>query len=320
VHLVQADGMSLLPAGTGNTTTRRETILALNNLSPRELLSPAAGMLEPYPNQNVRFRKANGECAWFNLRLHAGGGLGADLGRHDTLDQVYFVISFLYLDQRVVSQSQHQAQAQMHTPLYPPPSAGSAGPPTPLSPPVVPSVAYPTVKISAPPAMSSLLPSYSGVPTDVGIAINAENTLTCPQTHEPEPTDSPRSPLRSNIPSPVFSRFGSATNFRSHQQASQSTQPRMAFLDPYRGPSPLPSPATSLSVGPHSGLTDARSGSGPPFSGTAHFEAYHQPSRTAIPYPQYPPQDIDGTPDALAAERTRKISGRSDTSRRAWEL
>ena len=76
--------------------SNRETQAALTHLSERELLSPAEGMREPYPNQNVRVLRSDHSFDWFNVRLHLGGGLGASLWS-DTLGKVYLVVSLLLL-------------------------------------------------------------------------------------------------------------------------------------------------------------------------------------------------------------------------------
>ncbi|KIR71759.1 hypothetical protein I310_04438 [Cryptococcus deuterogattii CA1014] len=60
-----------------------------------ELLSPAEGMREPYPNKNVRVLHADNRFSPFNVRLHLGGGLGASLWQPVTLGRVYLVVSFL---------------------------------------------------------------------------------------------------------------------------------------------------------------------------------------------------------------------------------
>ncbi|WRT70265.1 uncharacterized protein IL334_007260 [Kwoniella shivajii] len=64
-----------------------------------ELLSPAEGMREPYPNKNVRVLHSDNRFSPFNVRLHLGGGLGASLWQPNTLGRVYLVVSFLAIPQ-----------------------------------------------------------------------------------------------------------------------------------------------------------------------------------------------------------------------------
>lgn len=77
------------------TSQEAESLMA--HRPDRDLLSPAEGMKEPYPNANVRIIRADNTFAWFNIRLHLGGGLGGSLYQPSSLGSIYIVVSFLYL-------------------------------------------------------------------------------------------------------------------------------------------------------------------------------------------------------------------------------
>ncbi|WWC91685.1 uncharacterized protein L201_006631 [Kwoniella dendrophila CBS 6074] len=80
----------------------RSTEVNQNAITQRteiELLSPAEGMREPYPNKNVRVLHSDNRFSPFNVRLHLGGGLGASLWQPNTLGRIYLVISFLSIPQ-----------------------------------------------------------------------------------------------------------------------------------------------------------------------------------------------------------------------------
>ncbi|WWC64622.1 uncharacterized protein I303_107233 [Kwoniella dejecticola CBS 10117] len=68
---------------------------AITQRTEIELLSPAEGMREPYPNKNVRVLHSDNRFSPFNVRLHLGGGLGASLWQPNTIGRVYLVVSFL---------------------------------------------------------------------------------------------------------------------------------------------------------------------------------------------------------------------------------
>lgn len=107
-----------VPFVAGPLQSNRETQAAITQLSERELLSPAEGMREPYPNQNVRVLRSDNSFDWFNVRLHLGGGLGASLWRANTLGKVYVVVSLLFL--RPPPELIHDDPSRRPVPMLPP--------------------------------------------------------------------------------------------------------------------------------------------------------------------------------------------------------
>lgn len=69
------------------------TIDALKSLSPVLLMIPATGTI--FLQEVMRFRLRSGDYDLFSVRLHLGGGFGADLYRNNTLDRAYIVASLL---------------------------------------------------------------------------------------------------------------------------------------------------------------------------------------------------------------------------------
>lgn len=98
-HLIDMERNRLInvPFVAGPLQSDRETQAAITQRSERELLSPAEGMREPYPNQNVRVLRSDNLFNLFNVRLHLGGGLGGSLWRSETLSRIYLVISCLLI-------------------------------------------------------------------------------------------------------------------------------------------------------------------------------------------------------------------------------
>ncbi|KAL7418458.1 hypothetical protein Q5752_006916 [Cryptotrichosporon argae] len=103
-HLVDAERARLVavPYLSTQLHSHRETHAAVMACSERELLSPALGMKEPYPNQNVRILRADNGFSLFNVRLHLGGGLGGSLWAPETLGKIYLVVSCLLISERDV--------------------------------------------------------------------------------------------------------------------------------------------------------------------------------------------------------------------------
>lgn len=96
-HLVIQDCDKLLNVSYLPTSphTSRETHVAVVTANEHELKSPAAGMVDPYPNQTVRMFHGDGMFYPFNVRMHLGGGLGGSLWQKDTLGKIYLVVSCL---------------------------------------------------------------------------------------------------------------------------------------------------------------------------------------------------------------------------------
>jgi hypothetical protein len=81
----------------GQLQSSREIHAAIMNQPERDLLSPAVGMPEPYPHQNVHIHRADSGYSLFNVRLHLGGGLGGNIYQPETLGQIYLVVSCLFI-------------------------------------------------------------------------------------------------------------------------------------------------------------------------------------------------------------------------------
>ena len=76
--------------------TSKESMSTMTTLGDRELMSPALGMQQPYPNANIRMIQSdNNTYTLFNIRFHLGGGLGGNLAQADTYDKIYIVVSML---------------------------------------------------------------------------------------------------------------------------------------------------------------------------------------------------------------------------------
>jgi PAS domain-containing protein len=69
-----------------------ETVMTL---SPAILMAPAPGTV--YMQETMRLRQRSGIYDFYSIRLHLGGGFGADLYQTSTLDRAYIVASLLKL-------------------------------------------------------------------------------------------------------------------------------------------------------------------------------------------------------------------------------
>ncbi|EIW72068.1 hypothetical protein TREMEDRAFT_58222 [Tremella mesenterica DSM 1558] len=116
-HLIDLERQRLINVSfiTGSLQSDRETQAAITQRSERELLSPAEGMRDPYPNQNARVLRSDNLFNYFNIRLHLGGGLGASLWRSETLSRVYIVVSLLLIPTQ--QNLQQQQQRDLHIPI-----------------------------------------------------------------------------------------------------------------------------------------------------------------------------------------------------------
>ncbi len=209
-----------VPFVAGPLQSNRETQAAITQLSERELLSPAEGMREPYPNQNVRILRSDNSFDWFNVRLHLGGGLGASLWRSETLGKVYLVVSLLLL--RPPPEFINDDPSRRPVPMIPP---------TPITP-------LPTI----PPQQA--LPSFSS------FAAAAEAPRQRP-AHEPAPIPQPayyppkiavRPPVPMPQPQPnTHSRFAPAPPYtRRSQSPTYRTLPPSQAYPEYPAQQPLP--------------------------------------------------------------------------------
>ncbi|KAK4685421.1 hypothetical protein P7C73_g4733, partial [Tremellales sp. Uapishka_1] len=141
-HLIdmERNRLTSVPYVTGQLTSHRDTHAAITQRSERELLSPAEGMREPYPNQNVRVLRSDNGFSLYNVRLHLGGGLGASLWRPETLGRIYLVVSCL-----LVASQGGGRRDQLLVPR-------AAAPPSPITP----------VPLAQPPQPRAL-PSFSSI-------------------------------------------------------------------------------------------------------------------------------------------------------------
>ncbi|WVQ67023.1 uncharacterized protein L199_005216 [Kwoniella botswanensis] len=100
-HFVENERIRLIsvPYVESQLKSTEVTQAAITQRTEIELLSPAEGMREPYPNKNVRVLHSDGRFTPFNVRLHLGGGLGASLWQPNTLGRIYLVVSFLPIPQ-----------------------------------------------------------------------------------------------------------------------------------------------------------------------------------------------------------------------------
>jgi hypothetical protein len=101
---------------------------SIQHLSERELVSPAEGMGDRYPNQNVRIIRSNQQFSLFNVRLHLGGGLGGSVFRPESYDRIYLVVSCLYIPEPIPAPLPQSRAVSSGT------IASSYGPPTPITP------------------------------------------------------------------------------------------------------------------------------------------------------------------------------------------
>ncbi|WVQ74243.1 hypothetical protein IAR50_003840 [Cryptococcus sp. DSM 104548] len=309
-HLIDMERnrlLSVVPYGETALTSLDVTQAAIAKMSELELLSPAEGMREPYPNKNLRVAHADGGYSPFNVRLHLGGGFGANLWKPATLARVYLVVSFLAIPR---------------APSYAPPAqdipppirrASQAGPLTPLTPiPPVPSAAAP-----------GPLPSFSSI---------AAGVEPPPQPRYDQPP--PQHPQQTYYPPPPSSAPVSSSMIRPSSSQSYSPYPRTGAPMPPAGYTPsarrTPSPS-----GAQAYRTPQTAGYPPPpqvgMGQEYGMPAYGYPP--PVPGMQGPPPPGGLAPPGADYRRGsqdewrggypsdgRDGSSISDGSRRAWEL
>lgn len=127
LELPQAGGGG---GGGGLASSNRDVHAGIHQRTEQELLSPAEGMKDQYPNRNVRLVRSDQQYTLFNIRLHLGGGLGASLFRPETHDRAYLVVSCLLVP------NQHPAPPPLLQTRAPSAATTSSsyGPPTPITP------------------------------------------------------------------------------------------------------------------------------------------------------------------------------------------
>nr|XP_031860420.1 uncharacterized protein CI109_004030 [Kwoniella shandongensis]KAA5527492.1 hypothetical protein CI109_004030 [Kwoniella shandongensis] len=121
-HFIDMERNRLLtvPYVEGPLRSTDVTQAAITQRSELELLSPAEGMREPYPNKNVRVLHSDTRFSPFNVRLHLGGGLGASLWQPATLSRIYLVISFLAIPARPAAPDMPQPPSRRTSQIAPP--------------------------------------------------------------------------------------------------------------------------------------------------------------------------------------------------------
>lgn len=159
-HLIEMERSRLVtvPYLATQLQSSRETHASIMVLGERELSSPADGMRDPYPHQNVRFLRADGSFGHFNLRLHLGGGLGGSLWHPDSLGKIYLVVSCL----------------QIHERDLPPEASGRRQQPVPLT---------PVTPMAPPPAHQ--LPGFSSIAAAADAPPRPETAPTMPTAQSP---------------------------------------------------------------------------------------------------------------------------------------
>lgn len=161
-HLLDNERIKLVSQHSPHAilSTHRDLYATIHQRSERELLSPAVGMKDQYPNQNVRLVRSDQQYSLFNIRLHLGGGMGASIYQPETHDRVYLVISCLLVpDQHVPPLLPLRAPSVAPTTNT---ANSSYGPPTPITPMGVGAGASASV---GPP--SGGLPSFSSIAAGV---------------------------------------------------------------------------------------------------------------------------------------------------------
>nr|XP_019044173.1 hypothetical protein I302_07454 [Kwoniella bestiolae CBS 10118]OCF23103.1 hypothetical protein I302_07454 [Kwoniella bestiolae CBS 10118] len=133
-HFVENERIRLItvPYVESQLKSIEVTHTAMTQRTEIELLSPAEGMREPYPNKNVRVLHSDGRFSPFNVRLHLGGGLGASLWQPNTLGRIYLVISFLPIPQP--RDLPREGPASSSTIVQPVRRTSGMAPPTPITP------------------------------------------------------------------------------------------------------------------------------------------------------------------------------------------
>lgn len=131
-HILDAERVNLLSVSyvqnQSSAQSTREVTQAIRSYSERELLTPAIGMAEPYPQVNVRLLRADHGYSYYNVRLHLGGGLGGSLWEPESLGNLYLVVSCLLISDRDVPSDRPPSR---RTAMALPPAPASAMPPPP---------------------------------------------------------------------------------------------------------------------------------------------------------------------------------------------
>lgn len=217
-HLIDMERNRLLavPYIEGQLRSVEVTQATITQKTELELLSPAEGMREPYPNKNVRVLHADNRFSPFNVRLHLGGGLGASLWQPVTLGRVYLVVSFL-----AIPRSHH----------FPPDVApvrrvSQINPPTPIT--------------SAPAMPGQGLPGFSSIAAGVD-GPQPRYDQPPPQVYYPPPqqppTARPPPPLTAQ-PYPSYPQTAMPANAPMHP-LRRSSSPNSAYRPPQTASYPV---------------------------------------------------------------------------------
>lgn len=129
-HVLDSERINLLSVSylQNSLQSTREVTQAIRSHSERELLTPAIGMTEPYPQVNVRLLRADHGYSYYNVRLHLGGGLGGSLWDPELQGNIYLVVSCLLISDRDAPSDRPPSRRAV---MGLPPTAISAMPPPP---------------------------------------------------------------------------------------------------------------------------------------------------------------------------------------------
>ncbi|KAK8853206.1 hypothetical protein IAR55_003908 [Kwoniella newhampshirensis] len=267
------------------------TQAAITQRSELELLSPAEGMREPYPNKNVRVLHSDNRFSPFNIRLHLGGGLGASLWQPASLGRIYLVISFLAIP---AARPSRDMPPDIPQPL-PSRRSSQIAPPTPITP--------------AQSMPGHGLPGFSAIAAAADAPLPRYENLPPQPYYPPQPASVPR-PSGPSLSAYPYPRPGPPPNVPAIYGSGgprRSSSPSAAYRTPQSSTYPVGTPDYSHAPQP------------PPAGAAGYYppEAYRRPSEDdkwrngnngngrAIPPP--------GGPGAMPPP-----SG--DGARRAWEL
>lgn len=180
-HLIEQDRDQLLSVSyfANHPQSNRETHAAVMAASEPELVCPAVGMTEPYPNQNVHMLLSDQNSSLSNVRIHLGGGSGGSLWQPDSLSKLYLVVSCLSIPHESSQESGRRHSHHRSTPAR----LQSSG--------ALPSFSSIAAAADAPPSSSSHCHTY-----------DRPSSSAAPPQYYSRPTTSSSSPYRSAPPGP----------------------------------------------------------------------------------------------------------------------
>lgn len=268
---------------------------SVHHLSERELVSPAEGMGDRYPNQNVRIVRSDQQFSLFNVRLHLGGGLGGSVLRPETYDRIYLVVSCLFIPPQTQPQPQSRAVSSGTI-------ASSYGPPTPITP-----------MTAGPPGG---LPGFSSIAAGVEAPPSMQNTRFPSGPYSPYFPSRPGSQHQQQPPpgSGPYTRPNSTQPIATYPQippaAVYAKSPSQEIQTPY---TPYEYPQ-SQPQGPAPAQT-------PLINDQAYYPEYREDQWNRHPGDGNPPplQQIPPPPDTSSSSSSNPPILPTDYSRRPWE-